>query len=144
VVFDRLDHHGMLEVGAGDLHAAACADPGVRDIAIASDFIGCIDNDDAFVQFGRQNARSFAQQCGLAYARPAEQKQALSRFDDIAKNVDCAQDRAADPAGQADDDVSAIAYRGNSVQSPLDAGAIIERKGAHTVNDVVEILAGYR
>jgi len=47
VIFYGLDHHRMLQRRVGDLHAPCHADPRVRDVAVAGDFVRAIDDDDA-------------------------------------------------------------------------------------------------
>ena len=52
VVFDGLDHDRVLQIRPRHLHAPARADTGMRNVAVARDFVGRIDDDDAFGQFG--------------------------------------------------------------------------------------------
>ncbi len=77
VVFDRFDHHRMLERRIRDLHAAREADARVRNVGIAGNFIGRIDDHDAFAIFG-ENARALAQHRRLPDARPSEQADRLT------------------------------------------------------------------
>ncbi len=68
VVLDRLDHHGVLQRGISDLHAPCETDAGMRDVAVAGDFVRGVDDDDAFALF-REHARALAQHRRLADAR---------------------------------------------------------------------------
>ena len=39
VILDGLDHHRVLQRGVGDLHAAREPDAGMRNVAVARDFV---------------------------------------------------------------------------------------------------------
>ena len=69
VIFDRFDHHRVLQPWIGDLHAASQANAGMRNIGIARNFVRRIDDHHAFAIFG-ENARALTQHRGLADARP--------------------------------------------------------------------------
>ena len=71
VVLDGLDHHRVLEGGRAHLHAAGAADGRVRDVAVAGDLVGGVDDDDALVEVVGQDARGLAQHRRLADAGTA-------------------------------------------------------------------------
>jgi hypothetical protein len=50
VVLDRFDHNGVLQRRSWHLHAARVANARVRDIAIAGDLVGSIDNNDTLLE----------------------------------------------------------------------------------------------
>ena len=103
VVLDRLDHHRVLHRRRRHLHAPRAADRRVRDVAVAADLVRGVDDDDALAQIVGQHARRLAQHRRLADAGPPQQQDALARLDDVANDVDRAEDGAADAAGEADD-----------------------------------------
>jgi hypothetical protein len=72
MIFDCLNHHCMLQVGPRNLHSTARAYAGVRDIAITTDFVRCVHDDDPLYEFSRKDARALAQQCGFSDAGPAQ------------------------------------------------------------------------
>jgi hypothetical protein len=102
VIFYRLDHHSVLLCGRGHLHTPRPSNARVRNVAVTSDFVGRIHDNDAFAQVIRKQARRFAQQGGLADPRAPEEEQGLPLFNDIAQNVDRAKERPPDPTGQTD------------------------------------------
>ena len=69
VVLDRLDHHLVLERRRAHLHPAGLADGRVRDVAVAGDLVGGVDDDDALAQVVGQDAGGLAQHRRLADAR---------------------------------------------------------------------------
>ena len=87
------------------------------------------------------NARAFAQQRRLAHARRPSSSRLFAGFNDVAQDVDRAEDGAADAAGQANDAVPPVADRGDAVQRAFDAGAIVLRKGADTMDHVIEVFS---
>ena len=138
VVFDRFDHHGVLQRRIGDLHAPREADAGMRNVAVAGDFVRGVDDDDALAIFGK-HARALAQHRRLADARAAEQTDRLPAAQHVEQDVDRAVNRAPDAARKTDDLAGAVANRADAVQRLLDAGAIIgaERRDARAdVRDV--------
>ena len=143
VVLDRLDHHRVLLVGRAHLHAPRAADARVRDVAVAGDLVGRVDDDDALVELVGQHARGLAQHRRLADARPAHDQDALARLDQVLDDLDRAEHGAADAAGQADDLAAAIADGADAVQRALDAGAVVVAERADVVDDVLDVLLGH-
>ncbi len=72
---------------------------------------------------------------------PAQQQQALSGFNHVAKHIDGAVDGAADTARQSDNLISPIAKCGNAVQCSFDARAIVFSESTNAMRDVIEIFA---
>jgi hypothetical protein len=102
VIFDGLDHHRVLQRRVGDLHAPSHADARMRDVAVAGDFVRCIDDHDALALFGK-NARALAQHRRLTDAGLAEQTNRRPAAQHVEQNVDRSVHRAADAAGEPDD-----------------------------------------
>jgi hypothetical protein len=143
VVLDRLDHHVGLRLGRRHLHAAGAADAGVRDVAVAGDLVRGVDDHHALAELVGEHARRFAQQRGLAHARPAQQQHAAAGLHQVADNGDCAEHSAAHAAGEADHGATAVADGRDTVQRARDARAVILAEGADAVGHVVEVLARY-
>src|SRR5262245_47981950 len=113
----------------------------MRDVAIAADFIRRVDDDDPLDQFRREHASAFAEQRGLPDSRAAEKQQAFAGFHNVAKDIDSAENAAADSSRQAHYLVMAISNSRNPMECPLDSSSIIERKRADTMSHVVDIFA---
>ena len=128
VIFHGLDHDRVLVRGIGDLHAPGMSDTGMRDVAVARDLVGRVDDHDALAVFG-EHARALAQHRRLAHARRPEQTDRLTAAHDVEDDVDRAVDRAPHATGQADDLTRAIANRRDAMQRLLDAGAIARAEG---------------
>src|SRR5256885_16393110 len=79
----------------------------MRDIAITANLIRCVHDDDSFDKFGGKHTRALPKKRGFPHARPAQQKQALSGLNHIAKNVDGSKYRSAHAARQSNDDLAA-------------------------------------
>ena len=92
MILDRFDHHRVLHRRRGHLHAPRAADRGMRDVAIAADLIGRVDDHDPLAQIVGQDARGFAQQGGFAHARAAHHQDAAARLDDVADYGHCPKD----------------------------------------------------
>ena len=144
MIFDGFDHDGVLKVRPRNLHPAAGSDSRMRDIAITANLIRCVHDDDSFDQFGGKHTRALPKKRGFPHARPAQQKQALSGLDHIAKNVDGSKYRSAHAARQSNDDLAAVPDSRYAVQRAFDAGAVILRERADAVSHIVEIFAGDR
>ena len=144
VIFHGFNHHCVLQVRPRHLHPAAGADAGMRNIAVAADFIRCIDDDDSFHEFGGKHTRALPQKRSFPHAGPAKQEQALSGLNHIAKNIHRAKDRPAHAARQSDDDVAPVPYRRYPVQRALDARTVILGEGADAVSYIVQVFAGDR
>ena len=67
---------------------------------------------------------------------------ALARLDQVADDLDRAEDGAADAAGQADDLAAAVADGRDAVQRALDAGAVVVAERADVIDDVLDVLLG--
>ena len=140
VIFDRFDHHRVLERGGGHLHPACAADRGVRDVAVAGDFVGRVDDDDAFAGVIGKDASDFAEHGGLADAGATEEEDALAAGNEVFDDADGAVDGAAHAAGEADDLAAAVADAGDAMERPFDAGAVVVSEGADVGDDVLEVL----
>ena len=112
----------------------------MRDVAVAGDLVGGIDDHDALAQFVGEDTGDFTQHGGLADAGLAEQEQAGAGFDEIADYLDSPVDGPASPAGEADDLAAAIAKGGYAVECVFDSGAIIVAEGADGLDDVLDVV----
>ncbi len=139
VVLDRFDHHLMLAIRYGHLHAAGATDCGMRHIAVPANFVRGIHDDHALVV--RQHARRFPQNGRFADAGRAEQQQILSRFDQVLQNVNRAVDGAPHAARQADDFMAAVTDGGNPMQRAFHPGAVIRVKGADAIDYRIQFTA---
>ena len=128
VILDSLDHYGVLQVRPWHLHAAACSNTRMRNVTVAGNLVRGIDDDHAFLQFGRKNSGAFAKQCCFADAGPPQKKNALSGFDHIPQNIDGSVHRAANATGQPDNNVPTITDTGNTMKCSLNSRAIVHRK----------------
>jgi hypothetical protein len=137
MVLHGLDHHLVLEHGLAHLHAPRLAHRRMRHVAVAADFIGCV-HDHHTLGFG-DDARRFAQQGGLAHARPAEDEHRFARFDNVLNDIDGAIDGAANAQGQTDDGRTPVADGRDPVQRPLDAGAIICIELTRAFVDIIDL-----
>ena len=135
VVLDRLDHHLVLERRRADLHPAGLADGRVRDVAVAGDLVGGVDDHDALAHVVGQDAGRLAQHRRLADARPAHDQDRLPGLDEVVDDLDRAVDRAPDAAGQPDDLAGPVADRADAVERPLDAGAVVVAEQADVLDD---------
>ena len=137
VVFHGLDHHLVLLRWLGHLHAPGAANGRMRDIAVAADLVGCVDDDRALGV--AQHTGCFAQQSGLADTWPAQEQDALARLDRVEQDIDHAVDRSSDAQGQADDAALPVANTRNAVQCSLDACPVVAGELADAPDHIVEI-----
>src|SRR5437867_224236 len=142
VVLDRLDHDRMLEGRRRHLHAPRAADAGMWDVAVASDLVRGVDDDDALREVIGEDARDFAQHRRLADAGPTEKQDAPPRLDDVADDLDGPVDGAADAEGEPDDFARAVPQRADAMQRSLDAGAIVAAELPDVRDDIREVLGG--
>ena len=140
VVFHGLDHHRVLELRDGDLHAARAPDPRVGDIAVAGDFVARVHHDHPFGDLVGEDAGGLPEEGGLADPRPPNQQDALPRLDDIPHDVDRAEHRPADAAGQPDDLADPVADRRDPVQRSLDPGAVVFPERADPADHVLHVV----
>ena len=139
VVLDRLDHHLVLEARRPDLHPARLADGRVRDVAVARDLVGGVDDDDALAQVVGEDARGLAEHRRLADARATHDQDRLPGLDEVVDDLDRPVHRPPDPAGQADDLAVPVADRADPVERALDAGAVVIAERADVVDDVGDV-----
>ena len=109
-------------------------------IAIASDLVGCIDDDDALVVVVRQNPGDFAKHCCFADARPTYQQNALTRLDQIVDQPDAAKHGAANPASQANRFAGAITNDRDAVECAFDTGSVV----ITGMSDVIDYMGDLR
>ena len=141
VVFDGFDHDGVLAFGGFDLHAAGAPDAGVGDIAVAGDFVGGVDDDDALALMG-EDAGDFAEEGGFADAGSSEQEDAGAGGDEVFDQGDGAADGAPDAHGETNDFASAVADAGDAVEGAGDAGAVVVAEFAELADDFFEFGGG--
>jgi hypothetical protein len=142
VILDRFDHDSVLQFGLGHLHSPGAADSGVRDVAVAGDFIGRVDDYDSLLEVIGEHPGRLSQQRGFADARPPHQQDALAGLHEVPDYVDGAIDCATYPAGETDDFANPITHRGNPVKGAFDSCSVVASKSADTARDVLKIFAG--
>src|SRR5439155_11182435 len=118
-------------------------DGGVRDVAVACDFVGRVHDDHALIYFVREHAGALAQQGGLANARRADEQYALACFDKVFDDGNGTVHRPPDATGQPHNVAPAVAYAGDAVQCTLYPGAIVAAELAYAVNNEVNLRLGY-
>mmetsp|Transcript_2519 Transcript_2519/g.5651 ORF Transcript_2519/g.5651 Transcript_2519/m.5651 type:complete len:500 (+) Transcript_2519:372-1871(+) len=131
VILHRLDHHAVLLARVRHLHAARAADGGVRDVAVAADLVGRVDDHHALAQLVRQHPGHLADHRGLAHARPAQEQDGLRGPQQVRHHVDVARHGAPHAARQPHDLAPAVADARDAVQRALDAGAVVAAELAH-------------
>ena len=141
VVFHRLDHHLVLQLRPGHLHAPGPADGGVGDVAIAGDLVAGVDHDHAALQVIGQHPGDLAQGRGFAHPGPPHQQQRLARIQQVAHHRHRAVNGPAHPAGEANDLASAVANGADAMQGALDPGPVIAAKGPQLLNHGAQIPA---
>src|SRR5262245_7237709 len=142
MILDCFYHYGVLELGLGDLHAPGPADPGVRNVPVAGDLVGGIDDYDSLLQIIRQNPGRFAQQRGLAHARPSHQENALAGFHKVPNYVDGSINGAPYSASETDNLANSITHCGDSMKGPLASGSIVPGETADSRGNVLDVFAG--
>src|SRR5262249_33102667 len=135
VVFHRLDHHRVLAVGVRHLHPSRSPNRGVRDVAVARDFVGRVHDNHALVHLVREHAGTLTQQGGLSYARRADKEYALARLDEVFDDGDGAVHCPPNTAGQAHNIAATVANAGYAVQGALYSGAVVAAELAYAVNN---------
>src|SRR5436853_1392935 len=88
VILDGFDHHGMLKLRLGDLHATGATDCRMRYISITRDFVGGIDDDHALLEFFAENACHFAKLGGFPATRASEDQYAAAAFHHVLDYID--------------------------------------------------------
>src|SRR5690606_32550265 len=140
VVFDCLDHHRVLPLGVGHLHAPRRADAGVGDVPVAADLVGGVHDHHALARVVGEDAGALAELGRLAHARRAEQQDVAAALDQVADRLDRAEDGAPHAQGEADDPSLAVANGGDAVEGAFDAGAVVAGEGAQLPHDVVDVV----
>jgi hypothetical protein len=139
VVFDRFDHHTVLVGRRWHLHAPSSSDGRVRNIAVAGDLIGCVDNHNALVQLIGKHSGRFPQESGLAHTGTTEEQHTLAGLNQITHDGDRAEHSATNSAGEADNLPRTIADSGDAVKRSLDASPIVPAKYSNAFGDEGEI-----
>ena len=139
VVLDRFDHHRVLLRRRRDLHSPGSPDPGMRDIPVASDFVGGVDDDDSLAHLVREHSRRFAEQSGLANAGRPHQQGTVTGLDEIADDVDGSKDGAPDSEREPDHVTLTVPDRRDAVQRTLDSGPIVARERAEKCGRMREV-----
>ena len=143
VIFDRFDHDCVLRERRRHLHAPGSSDRGMRNVAIAGDFVAGIDDDHAFAHLIGQHAGAFPQHRRFADARSSEQQDALTGFDQIFDDRDCAEDGTADAASEPDDISGTISDGRDAMKRALDSGPVIVAELADPFGHPREVIAGH-
>ena len=139
VVFDGLDHDGVLLVGGRNLHPARAADAGVGDVAVAGYLVGGVHDDDTLAGVVCEDAGDVAEHGRLADAGLAEQEDALARADDVLDDADGAVDGAAYANGESDDLAGAVPDGRDAMEGAFDAGPVVGPERADVLGDVFEV-----
>ena len=111
----------------------------MRNVAVASDLVRRVDDDDALAKLVGEQPRALAEHGRLADAGSTEQQDALAGDDDVANDLAGAGDCAACAHGQPDDAPRPVADRGDAMQRALDAGAVVVAELADVVGDVLQV-----
>jgi hypothetical protein len=98
----------MLKLRSLYLHPACASDGWMRDVAIAGDFVGCIDDHHAAAKLIGNDACSLSKLSGFANAGATKEEDGLSAFDDIPDDVNRSVDTSANAARQANDFILAV------------------------------------
>ena len=108
VVFNGFNHDGMLKLRSLYLHPACASDGWMRDVAIASDFVGCIHDDHSAAKLIGDDTCSLPKLGGFTNAWATKEEDGLSAFDDIPDDVNRSVDTSANAARQANDFILAV------------------------------------
>src|SRR5437762_12111660 len=95
----------------------------MRNVAVASDLVRGVDDDDALPHLVREHARDLAKERGLADARTAEEQDAPSGFDDVAYDLHRPVTRPPDAQRETYDLARAVAKRAHAVEGTFGLGA---------------------
>ena len=144
MVFHGLNHHGVLFGGGRHLHPAGVANGGMGDVAIAGNFVGSINDDDAFAGFVGQRPGYFAQHSGLADAGAAQQQDVPAAVGQVFNHFDSAKYGAAHPAGDADDAAAAVADGGDAMQGALHSRPVVAAEIANPRHYILKVGAADR
>ena len=125
--------------GRADLHPAGLADRRVRDVAVAGDLVGRVDDDDPLAEVVGEDAGRLAEHRRLADAGPAHDQDRLPGLDEVVDDLDRAVDGPPDPAGQPDDLAVPVADRADPVERPLDPGPVVVAERPDVVDDVGDV-----
>ena len=139
VVLHRLDHHAVLFGGRGHLHPPGVADGRVRDVPVAGDFVGRIDDDHALAGFVGQHSGDLPQHGGLADAGAAQQQYVLAAVGQVFDYLDGAEYRAPHPAGDAHHAAVAVADGRNAVQGALHPRPVVSAEIPHAGHHVLQV-----
>ncbi len=134
----------MLQGRRPDLHPAGPADARMRDVPVAADLVGRVDDHHPLLHLVRQHPGALAQHGGLDDPRAAQQQDALATDDHVLDDVDGAGDGAAHPAGHPHDLAVPIADGGDTVQGSLDAGPVVIPERSDAGGHELKILGGDR
>ena len=140
MVFHRFDHHFVLQRRLSDLQTACVTYGRMRHITVPADLVGGIHDDHALL-CGKDPCR-FPEHRRFADPRFAQDEQAFSGIDLVGDDVERPENRPADTAGQADDTVPPVADRGDPVERPLHAGAVVKVKAADLFHHGIYIFIG--
>ena len=141
VVFHRLDHHLVLQLRPGHLHAPGPADGGVGDVAITGDLVAGVDHHHPPLQLIGQDPGDLAQGRGFAHPRPPHQQQRLARVKQVPHHRHRAVNGPAHPAGEANDLAGAIADGADAMQGALNSGPVVAAEGPQLLNHGPKIAA---
>ena len=142
MVLDALDHHVVLQAGVGNLHATCAPDRGVRDIAVAGNFVRRIDDHDALASLVGQNTGGLAEDRGLANAGSAQYQHALAGADQVFDQPDRPINGTTDPASQPHGFAGAVSQHGYPVESAFDPSPVVVAKMSNMIYDVSNLIVG--
>ena len=139
VVFHGLDHHLVLKLRPGYLHAPGAADGGMGNVAIPSDFIAGVNHHHPLAQVVGQHPGDLAQGGGLAHTRAPHQQQRLAGIEQVAHHGHCAKHCSAHPAGESHDRAGAVADRTDAMQGALNAGTVVAAEAAESLHHCSQV-----
>jgi len=105
----------MLHGGSSYLHPPRMPDGRVRNITIAGNFIGGVNNDNPFLEVVGQHSGDLTEHGGLADAGTTQQQDALARLNQISNDLYRAKNSPPHAAGKTDDATLTIANRRDTV-----------------------------
>jgi hypothetical protein len=125
VVFNRLDHHLVLELGTAHLHAPCPTNGWMGDVAIAGNFIARVDHHNAAVQIIRKHSGNLAKCCGFTNTWTPHEQQRLTRIEQIAHHGDGPKNGPSNPTGETHHFPLTISNRTDAMEGALDSRPVV-------------------
>ena len=142
MVLDRLNHDEVLSLWGAHLHSSRLADRRMRNVAVASDLVRGVNHHHTLAKFRGEDACRLAEHGGLTDTRSPHDQNRSARFDMVAQDLNGAEHRATDTAGEANDSIRSIANRRDAVQRSFDSSAVVTTKVADACDHPVQVFVG--